>query len=68
MKYLITGSAGFIGYHLVKRLCGEGKSVIGIDNINDYYDPKLKTDRLSSLENLDNFEFQKLDLLDATKN
>ncbi|MBL51926.1 MAG: protein CapI [Candidatus Marinimicrobia bacterium] len=67
MKYLITGSAGFIGYHLVKRLCGEGKSVIGIDNINDYYDPKLKTDRLSSLENLDNFEFQKLDLLDAAK-
>jgi UDP-glucuronate 4-epimerase len=67
MKYLVTGAAGFIGYHLVKRLCKEGKSVIGIDNINEYYDPKLKKNRLSSLENFENFEFCKIDLLDEDK-
>tara|TARA_B100001175_G_C19503336_1_gene639449 strand:- start:1866 stop:2867 length:1002 start_codon:yes stop_codon:yes gene_type:complete len=67
MKYLVTGAAGFIGYHLVKRLCKEGKSVIGIDNINEYYDPKLKKDRLRYLEDFDNFEFCKIDLLDEDK-
>ncbi len=67
MKYLVTGAAGFIGYHLVNRLCKEGKSVIGIDNINEYYDPKLKKDRLRYLEDFDNFEFCKIDLLDEDK-
>jgi len=47
---LVTGAAGFIGFHLSKRLCKEGYTVIGIDNINDYYDVQLKKDRLSILE------------------
>ena len=44
-KYLITGSAGFIGFHLSKKLLLDGSSVIGIDNLNDYYDQNLKKDR-----------------------
>lgn len=58
---LVTGSAGFIGYHLSKRLLDEGYKVIGIDNLNDYYDPQLKKDRLAQLTN-DNFIFIKSDL------
>lgn len=58
---LVTGSAGFIGYHLSKRLLDEGYKVIGIDNLNDYYDPQLKKDRLAQLTN-DNFTFIKSDL------
>mgnify|MGYP001357802641 CR=1 FL=1 len=45
MKYLITGSSGFIGYHVAKELCFQGHSVIGIDNMNHYYDVALKTAR-----------------------
>src|SRR5699024_10573488 len=60
---LITGSAGFICSHLSKRLLAEGHQVIGIDNINDYYDPQLKKDRLSQLDN-DNFTFVKTKLED----
>src|SRR5699024_6019422 len=63
MIILITGSAGFIGSHLSKRLLGEGHQVIGIDNINDYYDPQLKEDRLAQLTNY-NFTFVKTDLED----
>jgi UDP-glucuronate 4-epimerase len=62
-KILITGSAGFIGSHLSKRLLAEDHQVIGIDNINDYYDPQLKEDRLTRLTN-DNFTFIKTDLED----
>jgi len=62
-KILITGSAGFIGSHLSKRLLAEGHQVIGIDNINDYYDPQLKEDRLSQL-NYENFTFVKTELED----
>ena len=47
MKILITGTAGFIGFHLTKRLLNEGYSVVGIDNINDYYDVNLKYARLA---------------------
>jgi UDP-glucuronate 4-epimerase len=47
MKILVTGSAGFIGYHLVRRLIARGDEVVGIDSINDYYDPRLKLDRLA---------------------
>jgi UDP-glucuronate 4-epimerase len=47
VKYLVTGCAGFIGYHLSKRLLDEGLEVIGIDNLNSYYDVSLKKDRLS---------------------
>lgn len=61
---LVTGAAGFIGYHLSKRLLQAGKKVIGIDNINDYYDVKLKNDRLAQLTENDNFTFHKYDLED----
>lgn len=61
MKILITGAAGFIGSHLAKKLISQGYEVIGVDNINDYYDPQLKEDRLISIGN-DNFTFYKTDL------
>lgn len=50
MKVLITGSAGFIGFFLAKALLARGDSVVGIDNLNDYYDPALKRVRLQDLE------------------
>ena len=61
---LVTGCAGFIGFHLAKRLSEAGETVIGIDNINDYYDPALKTARLDILGSNQNFTFLKLDLAD----
>ena len=64
MKYLVTGAAGFIGYFVAKRLCEQGHQVIGIDNLNDYYDPKLKLARLEQIEHFDNFTFIKMDLAD----
>jgi len=60
-KILITGAAGFIGYHLSKRLLSEGYEICGIDNLNNYYDPILKTARLSLLP-VSNFKFHELDL------
>ena len=50
MTILVTGAAGFIGFHLCKRLIEDGEKVIGIDSINDYYDPKLKLARLNILK------------------
>jgi UDP-glucuronate 4-epimerase len=64
MKYLITGAAGFIGFHLAKRLLGEGNTVIGIDNLNDYYDVQLKYARLQALERSSDFQFVKIDIAD----
>jgi UDP-glucuronate 4-epimerase len=61
---LITGAAGFIGYHLSERLLREGHHVIGVDNINDYYDVRLKNDRLSRLKQAAQFTFHKIDLTD----
>jgi len=63
-KILVTGAAGFIGFHLIQRLHGAGYQVTGIDNINDYYDVNLKQDRLKILSNLENFSFEKMDLED----
>ena len=64
MKYLVTGAAGFIGNFVAERLCDQGHQVIGLDNLNDYYDPKLKLARLKRIEHLDNFSFVKMDLAD----
>jgi UDP-glucuronate 4-epimerase len=60
-KILITGAAGFIGYHLSQWLLKEGHKIYGIDNLNDYYDPALKRSRLVQLQ-VPNFKFQRLDL------
>ena len=59
MKILLTGSAGFIGFHAAKILCETDNEVIGIDNLNDYYDVSLKLARLNQLEHLSNFHFIK---------
>ncbi|WLI14794.1 MULTISPECIES: NAD-dependent epimerase/dehydratase family protein [Pseudomonas] len=64
MTVLVTGAAGFIGYHTVKRLCREGLEVVGIDNLNDYYSVELKHARLKVLESLPGFRFQTLDIVD----
>lgn len=64
MKYLVTGAAGFIGMYTSKRLLEEGHEVIGLDNMNSYYDPALKDYRLAQLTTYDNFRFEKLDLAD----
>jgi UDP-glucuronate 4-epimerase len=66
-KILITGAAGFIGFHLSTLLIDKGYQVIGIDNINNYYDTQLKEDRLNLLKQYDNFAFHKIDLKDKTK-
>lgn len=55
MKYLVTGAAGFIGMHTAKRLLAESKQVVGLDNLNDYYDPALKQYRLAQLPLLPTF-------------
>ena len=64
MKILVTGVAGFIGMHSAKKLLDDGHEVIGIDNLNDYYDVSLKEDRLKTLEGYQNFRFVKLDIKD----
>lgn len=64
MKYLVTGSAGFIGFNTVKKLLNEGHFVFGVDNFNDYYDPKIKQDRNKILAENRNFKLYKGDLSD----
>ncbi|AWO79528.1 MULTISPECIES: NAD-dependent epimerase [Serratia] len=64
MKFLVTGAAGFIGYHVAERLLTAGHQVIGIDNLNDYYDVGLKMARLDRLADKPGFRFIKLDLAD----
>lgn len=65
MKVLVTGSAGFIGFHLTKRLLEDGFEISGIDNLNDYYDVKLKKHRLAQISQTARFIFNQLDLADA---
>jgi len=65
MSILVTGTAGFIGFHLSRRLLADGVNVVGLDNLNDYYDVKLKEDRLAILSRADNFTFVNLDLVDS---
>jgi UDP-glucuronate 4-epimerase len=64
-KILVTGAAGFIGFHLSRRLLAHGEQVVGLDNLNDYYSVKLKQDRLAQLLPQPAFRFQRLDLADA---
>lgn len=66
MKIIVTGAAGFIGFHLSKRLSEEGYEVKGIDNLNSYYDVKLKNDRVNILNQFGNFSFTKLDIAEKT--
>lgn len=65
MKVLVTGAAGFIGYFTAERLLARGDTVVGLDNLNDYYDPSLKQARLARLQQHAAFRFVKLDLADA---
>lgn len=64
MKYLVTGAAGFIGMHTAKALLAQGHEVVGLDNLNNYYDPALKHARLAQLAPYANFRFIKMDLAD----
>ena len=68
MRVLVTGAAGFIGFHVVLQLLARGDEVIGIDNLNDYYDPALKHARLAEIQQADNaknFAFHPIDIADA---
>ena len=61
---LVTGAAGFIGFHLCAKLLGRGDKVIGFDNFSDYYDVRLKRDRIKQIGNHINFTFLEMDLCD----
>jgi UDP-glucuronate 4-epimerase len=61
---LVTGAAGFIGFHLSRRLASEGYQVLGVDNMNEYYDVNLKRSRLQILKSLPGFSFTEIDLRD----
>ncbi|MDA1055633.1 MAG: NAD-dependent epimerase [Planctomycetota bacterium] len=63
--FLVTGAAGFIGYHVASKLLDRGDRVVGIDNLNDYYSVQLKRDRLAQLDGRDGFEFRELDVADG---
>lgn len=67
MKYLVTGSAGFIGFRLCQRLLESGHEVIGIDNMNTYYDQGLKQSRLNILKQYKHFHFDPIDITDREK-
>lgn len=64
MNVLVTGAAGFIGFHTIQKLCARGDEVVGIDNLNNYYEVSLKEARLQKLAEFANFKFLRLDLAD----
>ncbi len=64
---LVTGAAGFIGYHLTQRLLAAGDRVVGIDNLNSYYSVQLKKDRLQRLTQSDRFVFDSVDVADSNR-
>jgi len=64
MTYLVTGAAGFIGFHASLRLLNRGEKVVGIDNLNDYYDPRIKHARLEQLKAKPGFSFHQIDIAD----
>ena len=63
-KILVTGAAGFIGFHVARQLLAEGRVVVGLDNLNSYYDPALKRARLDVLRPNREFTFERMDLAD----
>jgi UDP-glucuronate 4-epimerase len=65
MKFLVTGAAGFIGFHTTARLLDRGDSVIGVDNVNSYYDPKLKEARVAQLDGRNGFSFRRMNIADV---
>jgi nucleoside-diphosphate-sugar epimerase len=65
MTVLVTGAAGFIGMHVSRALLARGERVVGIDNLNDYYDPKLKDARLATLADDPNFVFERVDIAET---
>lgn len=67
MRILLTGAAGFIGSHVGRKLLARGDEVIGLDNLNDYYEPELKSARLRHLLNSERFTFEKVDITDDRK-
>lgn len=67
MKILVTGAAGFIGMHVARQLLERGDEVYGIDNLNDYYDPRLKHARLAELTHFPNFRFEHVDVADKVR-
>src|SRR5262245_36762835 len=66
MRILVTGVAGFIGFHVSRRLLARGDIVVGIDNVNNYYDVQLKEKRLAQLQGHERFRFTRMDLADRT--
>ena len=67
MKILITGTAGFIGFHLSKKLLKDKNTVFGFDNLNNYYDVDIKKDRIKDLKKYKNFNFAKINLSQKDK-
>ena len=63
-KILVTGAAGFIGFHLCRKLLDRGEEILGLDNLNDYYEVSLKIDRIRQIETRKNFKFLKIDIAD----
>src|SRR4051812_24825611 len=64
---LVTGAAGFVGYHVARRLLEQGQAVTGLDNLNDYYDPALKRKRLEQLAVFPTFRFEQCDIADRAR-